>query len=47
LSKDIRWFHKPKFYWFHRSKPSPFIWSSVLVCRLWFVRINCPVIGQN
>jgi hypothetical protein len=34
-------------YWFHRSKPSPFIWSALLVCCLWLVRINCPVIGQN
>ena len=34
-------------HWFHKSKPSPFIWSAVLECRLWLVRINCPVIGQN
>jgi hypothetical protein len=32
-------------YWFHRSKPSPFIWSAVLLCLL-MVRINCSVIGQ-
>ena len=36
-----------KVHWFHKSKPSPFIWSAVMVCCLWLVRINCPVIGQN